>query len=162
MKARTWAGSAARLVLAIIICLLPGLIGTPFTDTGPDSWYQNLEKPAFDPPDWVFGPVWSTLYVLMGIALYLIWTRGDSSRRWYWVLTVFITQLLLNALWTPAFFGLESPVAGLLVIVPLLVLIAATIALAWRYSPVASILLVPYLGWVAFATALNFSIWQLN
>jgi translocator protein len=162
MNAGQLAIGALKLGIAIGICLLPGLIGTPFTETGPGSWYQQLDKPWFNPPGWVFGPVWSILFVANGIALYLVWTRGESSRRWYILISVFVAQLVLNALWTPAFFGLESPVAGLVVIVPLGILIAATIILAWPVSAAASLLLVPYLIWVSFATVLNFTIWQLN
>lgn len=159
---QTRRGGILTLIVSIIICLLPGLIGFPFTGTGPGSWYQEIETPGFQPPGWVFGPVWTTLYVLIGISLYLIWTRGDRSRLWYFLLGAFIAQLILNALWTPAFFGMESPQAGLIVIVPLLVLIVVIISMAGRFSLAASLLLIPYLGWVGFATALNLAIWQLN
>jgi translocator protein len=151
-----------RVVLAIGICWTPGLLGSLLFATGDDSWYQQIDKPGFNPPSWVFGPVWSVLYIAMGISLYLIWTRGDRSRHWYWLIGVFATQLVLNGLWTPAFFGLESPEIGLMVIVPLWGFIIATILLTRRYSNLAALILVPYLLWVTFATLLNFSIWQLN
>ena len=130
--------------------------------SGLDGWYRELEKPAFNPPDWVFGPVWTVLYILMGIALYLIWTKGTRTRRWHWLMIVFFAQLAFNTGWSFAFFGLESPLAGLVVILPLWGLILATILLARPVSGVASILLLPYLAWVSFAAVLNASIWYLN
>jgi translocator protein len=96
------------------------------------------------------------------VALFLVWRHGGPTSRWYQLMVVFVAQLILNGLWTPAFFGLESPIAGLIVIVPLSLLILATIILAWPFSRVASLLLFPYLLWVSFATVLNFSIWMLN
>jgi translocator protein len=154
--------TALKLGIAIGICLLPGLIGNLFTETDAGSWYQQLEKPWLNPPGWVFGPVWGVLYVAMGVALYLIWTSGDRSARWYALIVVFGVQLILNGAWSFAFFGLESPIAGLVVIMSLLLLIVVTIILARPISGVASLILVPYLFWVSFATVLNFSIWQLN
>ncbi len=152
----------ATLGIAILMCWLPGILGSVFTASGIDSWYQDLEKPWFNPPDWVFGPVWSVLYVLMGIALYLIWINRDGSRRWKGLVAVFASQLVFNGLWSFAFFGLESPSMGIAVILPLGLLIAATIALTTQFSRTAALLMVPYLAWVGFATVLNISIWQLN
>jgi translocator protein len=162
MRSHLTGRNVARVILAVLICLLPGFIGTPFTETGPGSWYREIEKPFFEPPSWVFGPVWTALYIGMGLALYLIWMRGDRSRHWYMLLGVFVAQLILNALWTPAFFGLESPLAGLIVITPLLVLIAVTIYLARPVSGWVALIFVPYLIWVSYASALNFAIWQIN
>jgi translocator protein len=150
------------LIICIALAWSPGFIGSILFATGDDSWYQQLEKPWFNPPNWIFGPVWSILYIGIGISLYLVWTRGDQSPAWYRLMVVFGVQLILNGLWTPAFFGLESPVAGLVVIIPMLISIAATIWLAKPFSGSAAFLLVPYLLWVSFATLLNFSIWQLN
>lgn len=154
--------SIIALSAAILIAWSPGFLGAILFATGEDSWYQQLDKPWFNPPNWIFGPVWSILYIGIGISLYLVWSRGVRSPAWYRLMTVFGVQLVLNGLWTPAFFGLESPVAGLIVIIPMLVSIAATIWLAKPYSGWAALLLVPYLMWVSFATLLNFSIWQLN
>jgi translocator protein len=151
-----------KLIVAIAVAWTPGFLGSVLFATGEDSWYQQLDKPWFNPPNWLFGPVWSVLYIGIGISLYLVWTRGDRSSAWYWLMIVFGIQLVLNGLWTPAFFGLESPLAGLIVIIPMLISIAATIWLARPFSGVAALLLVPYLLWVGFATVLNFSIWQLN
>ena len=153
------AGSIVRLVVSIIVCLLPGLVGSI---TGfPDDWYRNLTKPALNPPAWVFGPVWTALYLLMGVALYHVWSRHEHPGATLAV-GVFAVQLVLNALWTPAFFGAQSPLLGLLVIVPLVILIAVTTRLFWRVSVLAGSLLLPYLAWVGFATYLNAAIWWLN
>lgn len=124
----------------------------------PGDWYAGLQKPFFNPPDWVFGPVWSVLYVLVAIAGWRIFCRvpyGMTMRVW-WV------QLVLNFLWSPTFFGLQLPGLGLVVIVALLVAIVGFIALARRIDRLAAWLFAPYALWVAFATLLNFSIWWLN
>jgi translocator protein len=104
----------------------------------------------------------SVLYIFMGVSLYLIWIRGERARHWYALIVVFFIQLMLNGFWTPAFFGMESPLAGLTVIVPLWFMIVATIWLARNFSLPASLLLVPYLLWVSFAMVLNALIWYLN
>ncbi len=124
----------------------------------PGAWYAGLQKPFFNPPDWVFGPVWSVLYVLVAIAGWRIFCRapyGTTMRVW-WV------QLVLNFLWSPTFFGLQLPGLGLVVIIALLVAIIGFVALARRIDRLAAWLFVPYVLWVAFATLLNFSIWWLN
>jgi translocator protein len=150
------------LALAIIISYLPGLIGTVFTDTGDDSWYEQLEKPWFNPPGWVFGPVWSVLYIGMGVALYLIWRNRDRSAHWYALMAVFAVQLVLNGAWSLVFFGMETTLGGLIVIVPLWFTILVTILMTRRYSGIAALILIPYLLWVSFATVLNFELWRLN
>lgn len=127
-----------------------------------ETWYAVLEKPAFNPPSWVFGPVWTTLYTLMGIAAWLVWQAGFDRRAVKVALALFIVQFALNLAWTPAFFGLESPLLGLAVIVPLWVAIVATILGFSRIDRRAAALLVPYLAWVSFATVLNYTIWTLN
>ncbi|TVR70233.1 MAG: tryptophan-rich sensory protein [Sphaerobacteraceae bacterium] len=154
--------NALTLLIAIAIAWSPGFLGAIFFATGDDSWYQQLDKPWFNPPNWVFGPVWSILYIGIGVSLYLVWTRGERAPEWNRLMVVFAIMLVLNGLWTPAFFGLESPVAGLVVIIPMLISIAATIWLARPFSGVAALLLVPYFLWVSFATVLNAAIWQLN
>jgi translocator protein len=155
-------GDILRLAISIAVAWSPGAIGSLLFATGDDSWYQQLDKPWFNPPSWIFGPVWSVLYIATGVALFLVWRNGERTSAWYRLMAVFIAQLVFNGLWTPAFFGLESPIAGLIVIVPLWGLILATIVLAWPFSRVASGLLLPYLLWVSFAAMLNFSIWMLN
>jgi tryptophan-rich sensory protein len=126
--------------------------------TGPDAWYTTLAKPSFNPPNWVFAPVWSTLYVLIGIAGWLVWARdrsGPSMALWW-------AQLVLNFLWSPAFFSLHRIDLALVVIVLLLTAIWAFVAVTARRQPAAALLFVPYGLWVGFATVLNAALWALN
>jgi translocator protein len=142
----------------VALCFVPALIGGFF---GPDQWYASLQKPAWNPPGWVFGPVWTTLYLMMAIAAWLVWRRGGFSAQRV-PLGLFLLQLALNAVWTPLFFGLHSPGLAFADIVLLWLAIAATIAVFSRVSRPAAGLLVPYLAWVTFAAALNFAIWRMN
>jgi translocator protein len=151
-----------RLIVSIVIAQSAGLIGTLVTDTGEGTWYAQLDKPWFTPPGWVFGPVWTALYVMMGIAAFLVWERRQEYSGALTALAAYAVQLVLNLSWSLVFFGLESPVGGLIVIVVLLAAIVATMILFWPISRVASLLLVPYLLWVSFATVLNASIWIMN
>jgi len=146
------------LVLSIGLCLCAGAIGGIFTTTGADSWYASIVKPSFNPPNWVFGPVWTLLYILMGVALYL-GIRKNASRT---ALVVFIIQLVLNTLWSILFFGLESPLLALVCIIVLWISILICIILFYKRSRTASYLLLPYLLWVSFATVLNWAILLLN
>lgn len=127
----------------------------------PGEWYAQLIKPAWNPPSWVFGPVWTILYALMGIAAWLVWRRG-GWRTQSFPLGLFLIQLALNALWTPLFFGFHRPDLALVDIVTLWLAITATLAAFWPIHRGAALLLAPYLAWVSFASFLNFSIWQLN
>lgn len=126
-----------------------------------DGWYAALAKPAWNPPNWVFGPVWTLLYGMMAVAAWLVWQRGGwrAQRR---PLGLYLLQWLLNAAWTPLFFGLHRPDLAFVAIVALLAAIMATIAVFLRIRPAAGLLLAPYALWVAFAALLNFSIWQMN
>lgn len=146
--------SVLALVISIVVCELAGAAGALVTDA---SFYRELARPSWAPPGWVFGPVWTTLYAMMGIAAWLVWRTGPGRRA---ALTWFAVQLALNAVWTPVFFGLHSIGGALVVIVALLLAIVATIVACWHRSRVAAVLLVPYLGWVGFATALNAAIWS--
>ena len=160
-----------ELIAAIVVCQLAGILGSIFTSQTVSSWYVELTKPSFTPPDAVFGPVWITLYTLMGIALWLVWQKRDV-KKWFLFtgknkvantgLVLFLIQLLMNILWSIMFFGLENPWAGFIVIVELLIFIVLTIIWFWRVNKLASILLWPYLAWVSFATALNLMIALLN
>ena len=144
------------------ICLLIGFVSGFATQSSVNDWYVTLNKPVFNPPNWIFAPVWTLLYILMGIAAGLVWIRGFYH---IWVKTAlyhFGFQLLLNGLWSIVFFGFKEPAWALLVILALLVLILLTIKWFKVVSKTAAYLLVPYLLWVCFATILNFSIWQLN
>jgi translocator protein len=153
---------AGKLILAIIICNLAGTIGSIFTFASIPTWYATLIKPEFNPPNWIFGPVWTTLYVLMGISLYLIWKQYEKGKNAKPALTIFSIQLVLNALWSILFFGLQSPLYGLLCIIPLWISIALMIMRFYPLSRNAALLQIPYLLWVSFATILNASIWLLN
>jgi translocator protein len=146
------------LLVSIVVCELAGIVPSFLTANDVATWYTTLQKPGFTPPSWVFGPVWTTLYLLMGIALYLVWRRGDNR----FALAVFAVQLLLNAGWTLVFFGMRWPAGGLAVIVALLVAIVATMVTFARIDRRAALLLVPYLCWVGFATLLNYELWRLN
>lgn len=127
----------------------------------PGEWYASLKKPSWNPPGWVFGPVWTALYTMMAVAAWLVWQRGGfaAQRR---PLTLFLVQLALNAVWTPLFFGLHWPGAAFAEITLLWLAIAATIAAFRPVSRAAAWLLVPYLAWVSFAAGLNFTLWRLN
>ena len=149
-----------KLIISIILPQLIGGVGALVTISSVGSWYQTIDKPFFTPPSWVFGPAWTTLYLLMGIALFLIWKSDHPSKKT--ALWVFWIQLVLNGIWSPAFFGLESPILGLVVIVPLWILIVVCIKVFFPIHKTASYLMVPYLLWVSFATALNAGIWYLN
>ncbi len=152
----------AWLVFWIGLCFATAFIGGLFTDTGSGSWYNQLDKPSWNPPRWVFGPVWTTLYTLMGIAAWLVWKEAGSFARAKTPLILFVVQLTLNMFWSIIFFGLENPGLALIEIGVLWVAIAATIAAFNPFSRTASVLLVPYLAWVTFAAALNFAVWWMN
>jgi tryptophan-rich sensory protein len=154
--------SVVRLIAAVVLCLILGSAGSLVTATGSGSWYESLEKPAFTPPDWVFAPVWTTLFILMGIALYLVWESGTERREVQVALVIFGVQLALNVLWSFLFFGLESPLLGLADIVLLWIMIIVTIVLFYRIRKSAAYLLIPYIVWVSIATALNYSVYILN
>ena len=152
-----------KLVVSCAVPLLVGLMGSFFTTADSlGNWYTNLNKPAFNPPNWIFGPVWTTLYIMMGIAAFLVWRKGLDSKPVRIVLVCFIVQLFLNAIWTPLFFGLHSSLLGLIDIVLLLNAIIVTIFAFSKISRPAALLLVPYLAWVSFATVLNASLYILN
>lgn len=149
------------LVLAIIICQFAGILGAFFTTPAIASWYVTLTKPSFSPPNWLFAPVWTTLYLLMGITLYLLWQAKKSKKRQQ-ALKFFFAQLIMNSLWSILFFGLHSPSLAFVEILLLLTLIALTFVKTQLVSKKAALLLVPYLLWVSFATILNLAIVLLN
>ncbi len=151
-----------KAILAIIVCQLAGIIGTVFTTPAIPTWYAGLVKPALNPPSWVFGPVWTLLYALMGIAAFIIWEKGFGRKDVKVALGLFALQLALNAIWSPIFFGLQNPGLALIVIAFMWIAIVFTIISFSRLSKIAAWLLVPYLAWVSFASYLNASIWMLN
>lgn len=148
--------------MSVLICFLAGGIGTIFTSSAIPTWYASLNKPPFSPPNWIFAPVWTTLYLLMGIALYLIWKKGLKTKKVRDAVYVFVIQLVLNAAWSPIFFGAHNILLALLIIVIVWIYILKTIRLFAKINSTASYLLYPYLAWVSFATILNFSVWFLN
>jgi translocator protein len=152
----------ARLIASIAICFVAGGVAGLATETGPGTWYATLEQPAFAPPDWLFSPVWITLYLLMGIALFLVWRQGWSRPEVRLAMAAFSVQLVLNSLWSFAFFQLESPAFGAIGLALLLAAIGWTIYRFMLVHRLAAALLVPYVLWVTFALALNVGIWVLN
>jgi tryptophan-rich sensory protein len=151
-----------KLIVSIGLCQSAGIIGSVFTASAIPTWYASLSKPSFGPPNWLFGPVWITLYTLMGISLYLVWKQGLGSGDVRLAMAVFGVHLILNALWSILFFGLKNPFIAFIEIVALLIMIIASMVLFYGVSKPAAFLLVPYLAWVSFATVLNFAIWRLN
>jgi len=151
-----------KLLISLTVCIGAGLIGSIFSGGPIPTWYSLLQKPSFTPPSWLFAPVWFLLYILMGVSVFLIWRRGFRQFQVRESIIIFTVQLFLNALWSYAFFGLKSPLIGLLVIVPLWTAILLTILNFYKVSKTASLLLMPYILWVSYATVLNFAIYLLN
>jgi tryptophan-rich sensory protein len=153
---------ALKLIIALLACQLAGVIGSVFTTRSIDTWYQTLNRPSYAPPNGVFGPVWITLYVLMGIAAFLVWRRGLQYPGVKEGLLAFLVQLVFNTCWSIAFFGFRSPLAGLAVIVILWIEILITIVYFFRVSRNAGLLMLPYFAWVSFAAVLNYGFYALN
>jgi len=146
------------LLVWILVSFVPAAVGGRFL---PGEWYRALDKPPWTPPGWVFGPAWTLLYFSMGVAAWLVW-RERGVERAALPLALFAVQLVLNGLWSWLFFGLRRPDLGLVDIVALWAAIAATVVTFWGVRPLAGAILLPYLAWVSFATALNASIWRRN
>lgn len=148
--------------ISVLGCLLIGFLASIATQSSVNDWYTTLNKPDFTPPNELFAPVWTALYILMGVAAGIVWSKGYHH---IWVKTAlyhFVFQLLLNGLWSIVFFGLKNPLLGLIVILALLTMIMLTIKWFRVISKPAALMMVPYLLWVAFASALNYKIWELN
>lgn len=153
----------AKILIMVATCAAVGYFSSLVTRDSVDTWYTTIEKPSFNPPNWIFAPVWSTLYVLMGIAAGLVWHEIESRRpEVQKALTFFWIQLALNALWSYLFFGLHNPLLALIEIVLLWLMIYETMIKFMRINKIAGYLFIPYILWVSFATVLNFSIWWLN
>ena len=150
------------LVFSIGICFLAAGIGSVFTTSAIDTWYTTLQKPFFNPPNWVFGPVWTLLYLLMGISLYTFWNTKTHTKEKRRGLNLFFVQLALNVLWSILFFGLKSPIGAFIGIILLWLAIYLTIRKFLEVSKLAGWLLIPYLAWASFATILNLSTVFLN
>lgn len=148
-------------LIFIMISFSAAAIGSFFTSSD-SNWYKNLIKPSFNPPSWVFGPVWTILYIMMGISAYLIWGKRDENSLAIIALIIFFIHLIFNATWSIAFFGLQNPALAFINIIILLFFIITLIFIFFKIDKTACYLLIPYLLWVSFATILNYSIWQLN
>jgi translocator protein len=151
-----------KLIISIAIPLAIGATSGFFTVTGVESWYQTINKPSWNPPSWIFGPVWTSLYVMMGIALYLVWKSDSSTILKKTAIILFAAQLLFNFFWSFIFFNQQLIGWALVEMIMLWVLILLTIFAFANVSKTAAWLLVPYIAWVSFAAILNFTIWRLN
>ncbi len=147
--------------MCLVACLAAGGLGLIFTRPAVGGWYAALNKPSFNPPNWVFGPVWTVLYVLMAIAVWMVW-RVRKSRPVCLALGLFGVQLVLNAAWSLIFFGLHAPLAAMLELALLWVAVALTLVVFWRTARPAGVLLLPYMAWVSFAAVLSAAIAVLN
>lgn len=149
------------IIVSILIAQAAGIIGAAFTTASVATWYTEIAKPTWNPPNWIFGPVWISLYTLMGIAAFLVWRKKDTSGAKF-ALCIYGIQLALNALWSILFFGLKNPGLAFVEIIILFIFIIITTILFWRINPSAGILMIPYIAWVFFAGFLNYTIWLLN
>lgn len=151
-----------KLIISLVLVTFAGFLGSVFTTSSVTTWYPSLIKPSFNPPSWLFGPVWTILYIMIGVSLFLVWkskAKADVKRKSYWI---FGFQLLFNILWSVAFFGMHNSALALGVIALLLISIIINIYVFYKISKSAGYLLIPYLVWVSFASVLNFAIWWLN
>jgi benzodiazapine receptor len=155
---RNRSASFLSLIGWLLLCFAAAALGGLFP---PGEWYAQLAKPAWNPPNWIFGPVWTALYAMMAVAAWLVW-RQQGFRAQLRPLGLFVLQLALNAAWSPFFFGLKSPALAFVVIVLLWLAILATTYAFWRAHRISGALMLPYLAWVTFATTLNYSLWRLN
>lgn len=156
-SARSWIVLAGFLAASFVVAAIGGML----TSAGMPEWYMSLEKPAFNPPSWIFGPVWTALYITMAVAAWLVW-KSSGFRGAGPALSLYFVQLGLNLAWSGVFFALRSPGWALVEIAALWLAIAGTILLFFRHSAAAGWLMVPYLVWVSFAALLNAAIWRLN
>lgn len=154
--------SFPKLAASILLCIIVGSIGSLVTITGPGSWYASLQKPFFAPPNWVFAPVWITLFTLMGIAVYIIWQSGPEKRDVRIAIGIFCVQFFFNVIWSFLFFGLKSPLLGFIDILILWVMIVVTLWAFYRVKKSAAYLLIPYIAWVTLASALNGAVYFMN
>ncbi|MEW6617341.1 MAG: TspO/MBR family protein [Patescibacteria group bacterium] len=151
-----------KFIVSLVLPLAAGFIGSFFTTPAINSWYATLIRPSFSPPNWIFGPVWTLLYILMGVSLFIVWKSDSDKNKKRVAMVVFFGHLVLNTLWSIIFFGLNNPFFAFIEIIILWLSILVTAFLFFRIKKIAGILFIPYLLWVSFASVLNFSIWQLN
>ena len=153
---------AVKFIIAVAIPLVVGSVAGIFTSSSVDTWFPTLNKPSFNPPSWIFGPVWTILYILMGIAFYLVWKNSQPGKLRTTAFALYFAQLLPNFLWSIIFFYLHQPGWAFADILILWLLIILTMIAFARISSAAAWLLAPYLAWVSFASVLNYTIWQMN
>lgn len=151
----------AKIILCTLAIVALGTISGLSTASQITTWYAELNKPSWNPPSWIFAPMWTTLYIMMGIAFARVWHTAPSKAR-NTAMGLFVVQLLLNLIWTPVFFGMHQIGIALIIIITLAILIVLTIRLFMKIDNIAGYLLIPYLLWVSFASFLNFTIYQLN
>jgi len=151
-----------KFIASIALCYLVAFLGSVFTFSSIPTWYAQLNKPFFNPPNWIFGPVWTVLYFLMAVSLYIIWNKNLENKKQDKAIKIFIFQLTLNLLWSLVFFGLHQPLLGLITIIILWFSIFITIKYFYKLSKPSGYLLVPYILWVSFASVLNFAIVVVN
>jgi len=151
-----------KFIVSILVCQMAGVVGSFFTYPSIPTWYATLQKPSFSPPNWLFAPVWITLFTLMGVSAYLVWNKGLKNKQVKESLSIFGIQLILNAFWSFLFFGLKSPLYAFIEIIILWGAIVLTILKFYKISKKAGLLLFPYIIWVSFAMVLNFYVWRLN
>jgi benzodiazapine receptor len=149
-------------IVSVVICQLAGVIGSFFTINSVKTWYTTIAKPSFNPPSWVFGPVWTILFLMMGVALFLVWQKGLDAPGVKIALLIFAVQLVLNILWSIIFFGLKLPLLAFVEILLMWIFILLTIINFYRISHPAGLILIPYILWVSFASVLNLAIFLLN
>ena len=152
---------AIGLVVSIVVCFSAGFLGSMATNGSVDNWYVEINKPEWNPPNWIFAPVWSTLFLMMAVAVWLVWKQAGFGKSRF-ALGAFAVQLVLNALWSVVFFGMKETGWACVEIAMLWAAIVVTTCLFYRHSKLAAGLMIPYLMWVSFASFLNFTIWQMN
>lgn len=150
-----------KLIISILIPLFVGFFGSLFTSMSVDTWYVTLNKPSFNPPNWLFSPVWTALFILIGISFYLVWRENFGKKKNY-VIGIYSMNLLLNLLWSVFFFGMRNPLLAFIEIILLWIVIISNIIIFYKVKKQAGLLLLPYLIWVSFAAILNYSIFVLN
>jgi len=151
-----------KFFVSILFCLAAGFFGSIFTTPSIPTWYAALNKPFFTPPNWLFAPAWTTLFILMGIALFLVWIKGFKKKEVKGAMLFFLIQLILNVAWSFYFFYWKTPFWALIDIIILWFFILLTLIQFWKINKTAGALLIPYLLWVSFASLLNYSVWKLN
>ncbi|HME81128.1 MAG TPA: TspO/MBR family protein [Candidatus Eremiobacteraceae bacterium] len=152
---------AIGLIVALAACFGAAALGSIFTTPRLGDWYANIRKPAWTPPSWLFAPVWTLLFIMMAVSVWLVWLRAGFAGA-SWAFALFAVQLALNVLWSALFFGMRNPAAAFAEVIVFWLAIAATALAFSRIDALSALLLVPYLLWVAFAAILNFAIWRLN